>query len=98
WRLGIASGSRRLTTANGAAAPNGEARQAPVQLALPPPIPAAPSLRELGSWERLVADYASTGVAIADHPMALLRPSLDEGTSSSADLRRLTHGWGGERP
>jgi error-prone DNA polymerase len=92
WRLGVARGSRRLTTANGAAAPNGEARQAPVQLALPLPIPAAPSLRELGSWERLVADYASTGVAIADHPMGLLRPSLDEGTSSSADLRRIPNG------
>ena len=75
WRIGVARGGRRLGK--------------PIQLALPLPIPAAPSLRELDSWERLVADYASTGMAIAEHPMALLRPGLEERVRSSADLERL---------
>ena len=81
WRLGVARGSRRLAARN--------EEEAPVQLALPLPIPAAPSLSELDSWERLVADYASTGISIAEHPMSLLRPSLDERASSSADLERI---------
>ena len=75
-----------------------EAAPAPVQLSLPLPIPAAPSLRELDSWERLVADYGSTGIAIAEHPMALLRPSLEHGVSSSADLDGISDGRaGGDR-
>ncbi len=79
WQLGVAPGGRRLPAAA-------------VQLSLPLPIPAAPSLRELDSWERLVADYASTGIAIAEHPMALLRPSLEHVVSSSADLNRISDG------
>jgi error-prone DNA polymerase len=78
WQLGVASGARRLPAA--------------VQLSLPLPIPAAPSLRELDAWQRLVADYASTGIAIAEHPMALLRGELPLGVASSADLDRLTAG------
>ena len=83
WRLGVARGGRRLPAVR---------RAAPVQLSLPLPIPAAPSLRELDSWERLVADYASTGIAIAEHPMTLLRPSLEHGVSSSADLDGISDG------
>jgi error-prone DNA polymerase len=75
WRLGVAPGGRRAS---------------PVQLSLPLPIPAAPSLRELDSWERLVADYAATGIAIAAHPMALLRPGLEQTVSSSADLHGIS--------
>ena len=78
WRLGVARGGRRL----------GE----PTQLSLPLPIPAAPSLRELDSWERLVADYASTGIATAEHPMSLLRPALGETICSSAELERVRNG------
>ncbi|HEY7150261.1 MAG TPA: error-prone DNA polymerase [Solirubrobacterales bacterium] len=74
WRLGVARGGERLG--------------GPVQLALPLPIPAAPSLRELDSWERLVADYASTGMAIAEHPMSLLRSGLEQGILTSADVER----------
>jgi error-prone DNA polymerase len=74
WRLGVARGGERL----------GE----PIQLSLPLPIPAAPSLRELDSWERLVADYGSTGIAIAEHPMSILRPGLERGIRTSADLDR----------
>jgi error-prone DNA polymerase len=78
WRLGVARGGRRLGK--------------PTQLSLPLPIPAAPSLRELDSWERLVADYASTGIAIAEHPMSLLRPGLEQSVRSSADLVRVRDG------
>ena len=96
WQLGVARGGRRLGAgraaggANGAAA--GSAAAAPIQLSLPLPIPAAPSLRELDSWERLVADYGSVGIAIAEHPMALLRPSLESAVASSADLDGVSDG------
>jgi error-prone DNA polymerase len=97
WQLGVARGGRRLgagRAAGGAneAAPTREAAPAPIQLSLPLPIPAAPSLRELDSWERLVADYSSVGIAIAEHPMALLRPSLEDSVASSADLDGVSNG------
>jgi error-prone DNA polymerase len=78
WRLGIARGGLRLEGAR--------------QLSLPLSIPAAPSLRELDSWERLVADYASVGIAIAEHPMSLLRPGLGERFVSSEDVQRVRNG------
>jgi error-prone DNA polymerase len=98
WQLGVARGGWRLPAGPGMArGANGAARgrepaPAPVQLSLPLPIPAAPSLRELDSWQRLVADYASTGIAIAEHPMALLRGELEEGVDSSAGLDRVANG------
>jgi error-prone DNA polymerase len=78
WRLGVTRSGRSL----------GEA----TQLSLPLPIPAAPSLPELDSWDRLVADYASTGIAIADHPMSLLRSGLGQSVCSSAGLGRIRSG------
>jgi len=94
WQLGVANGSRRLAAGSPrAAAAAGEDRAAPpLQLSLPLPIPAAPTLRELDSWERLLADYSSTGIAIADHPMTLIRPGLDEGLVTSRELDRLENG------
>src|SRR4051794_2185422 len=94
WQLGVANGSRRLAAGSPrAAAAAGEDRTAPpLQLSLPLPIPAAPTLRELDSWERLLADYSSTGIAIADHPMTLIRPGLDEGLVTSRELDRLENG------
>jgi error-prone DNA polymerase len=94
WRLGVAGAGRRVV---GSAVSNGESasgdRQAnPVQLALPLPVPAAPILRELDSWERLLADYESTGIAIAEHPMAVLRPELEEGVLSSEELWAVSSG------
>jgi error-prone DNA polymerase len=106
WQLGVARAGRRLPAgANGGAsrrepinggAPRPEATPAPVQLSLPLPIPAAPSLRELDSWERLIADYESTGIALAEHPMALLRPTLEQGVSSTADLSGISDGSSAE--
>jgi error-prone DNA polymerase len=79
WQLGIATGARR----------SGEEQ---IQLSLPLPVPAAPTLRELDSWERLLADYSSTGIAIAEHPMTLIRSGLDDGLATSRDLERLANG------
>jgi error-prone DNA polymerase len=69
-----------------------DSAEAPIQLSLPLPIPAPPTLRELDSWERLLADYSSTGIAIAEHPMTLVRPGLEDGMTTSADLDRLAAG------
>ncbi len=78
WRLGVAAPGRSV--------PGG------TQLALPLEIPAPPALAPLGSWEAMLADYGSTGVAAREHPLALLRPSLPAGAASSRDLDALPHG------
>jgi error-prone DNA polymerase len=55
------------------------------QLSLPLPLPDAPRLEELDEWEIAVADYASTGMTLGAHPLALIRGEL-EGLATSADL------------
>ena len=62
------------------------------QLALPLPLPAPPDLRPLDSWERIVADYSSTGVTLGEHPIEVLRPELDAGLARSEDLAGLADG------
>ncbi len=80
WQLGIAAPGRAL--ADGA-----------TQLALPLELPAAPRLRPLSRWQRLLAEYASTGVTIGDHVMAALRPRLAaHRLATSAQLARLPQG------
>ncbi|HYH60227.1 MAG TPA: OB-fold nucleic acid binding domain-containing protein, partial [Solirubrobacterales bacterium] len=64
WRLGVARGSERSRGRSHA------------QLALPLPLPAAPGLRPLDSWERIVADYSATGVTLGEHPVEVLRNEL----------------------
>jgi error-prone DNA polymerase len=74
WRLGVARGSDR-------------AHKRPwAQLALPLPLPAPPGLRGLDSWERIVADYTSTGITLGEHPIEVLRPELDRDLIRSDDL------------
>jgi error-prone DNA polymerase len=63
-----------------------------VQLSLPLDPPAPPRLRELTPWERLVADYGSFRISIAEHPMALMRPELPEEAVGSEALGRLPDG------
>ncbi|HWH11417.1 MAG TPA: DNA polymerase III subunit alpha [Solirubrobacteraceae bacterium] len=77
WELGIAAPGRRV--------PGG------VQLALGLETGAVPALRELGRWEVLLADYATTGVSVGDHAMAILRPHLP-GVATSLELGELPHG------
>ena len=78
WRLGIARPAQR--------APAGP------QLALPLELPEAPELKPLAPWEAMVADYATTGLTLGPHPLALARDELPPGTYSSRDLLTLRHG------
>jgi error-prone DNA polymerase len=88
---GLAGGDRRVALWRlGVAAP-GRAVRGGTQLALPLDLPAPPPLRELGAWDATLADYGTTGVAIGDHPLALLRPGLPAGVVTSAALEALPH-------
>jgi error-prone DNA polymerase len=75
WRLGITAAGRAFAGRR--------------QLALPLEVPAAPRLRAVDEWERLVADYGSTGMTLAEHPMELLRPTLAGRVALSEDLGRI---------
>ena len=70
----------------------GRAVEGGMQLALPLEAPAAPELRELTRWERLLADYGSIRISLAEHPLALLRPDLPDEAVSSRALERIVHG------
>jgi error-prone DNA polymerase len=70
----------------------GQAVEGGVQLALPLEAPDAPALGELTRWERLVADYGSIRISLAEHPLALLRAELPEDAVTSRDLERIPHG------
>jgi len=85
WQLGIA--------------PPGESVGEGVQLALPIGLPHTPHLRPLDRWQRLLADYATSGVTVDDHVMAILRPRLSVASgadpvvlATSAQLACLPHG------
>ncbi|HYI80066.1 MAG TPA: error-prone DNA polymerase [Thermoleophilaceae bacterium] len=79
WNLGVAAPAISLGTVGD-------------QLALPLEGHGGPELRALTAWERLLADYGSTGVTLREHPMELMRPSLPELTISSDELERAGHG------
>ncbi|HEY8582786.1 MAG TPA: OB-fold nucleic acid binding domain-containing protein, partial [Capillimicrobium sp.] len=77
----------------GVAAPTVSVGDQGTQLALGLGLPGPPKLKPLDDWDSLVADYATTGMAIAHHPFELLRPHLrSDGLVSSADLETLRHG------
>ena len=83
---------RRVLWTLGVATPPAAARGG-TQLALPLDLPAAPDLRELGDWESMLADYRTTGLTTAAHPMALLRAGLVERGAVAGDaLPRIAHG------
>jgi error-prone DNA polymerase len=75
WRLGVTAAGRAFAGRR--------------QLALPLEVPEAPRLKGVDAWERLVADYTSTGMTLAQHPMELLRPALSEGVARSEELARI---------
>ena len=77
WDLGVATPGRRV--------PGG------TQLALALDAGAVPQLRELGRWEVLLADYATSGVTLNYHALAILRPGL-QGVATSAQLSDIRHG------
>jgi len=89
--LAKAQGGRRAALWElGVAAP-GHHIPAGTQLSLPLELPPAPPLRPLQAWEAMVADYATTGLTLGAHPLALLRPTLPGGAVSSRDLEALPH-------
>jgi error-prone DNA polymerase len=71
----------------------GEPAGSGTQLALPLEAPEPPPLPELGAWERMVADYGSTGMTLHEHPMALMRSGLD-GELDSSELEEAADGTG----
>ncbi len=62
------------------------------QLALPLSLPNAPSLPEQTSWERVVADYSSYGMSLHEHPMRIVRNSLDPATTSCEEMEGAPDG------
>jgi error-prone DNA polymerase len=83
WMIGVAT------------RPTGQGRGAgaETQLTLPLDLPEAPRLRPLSRWQRLLADYATSGVTVGDHVMAALRPRLQVPMlATSAQLARLPKG------
>jgi error-prone DNA polymerase len=108
WELGVAAPGRRLRAPRGAvraaeagahasaaaAARAADARRdIGVQLALPLGVGEAPPLPGLTGWEAMIADYATTGLTTAEHPLGLLRPELRARRMvANADLGRLPHG------
>jgi error-prone DNA polymerase len=80
------AGHRRL--ARWAAA--GAARRAPLDV---PAHERLPALAAPGEGEEIVADYASLGLTLGRHPLALLRPRLDRMRLLKAEeLRSRPHG------
>jgi error-prone DNA polymerase len=61
------------------------------QLALPLDPHEGPELRALSAWERMLADYGSTGVTLREHPLELMRPGLPADLSTSRDLETHPH-------
>ncbi len=78
WEAG--GSSRAIRTEDGA------------QLALPLDGSPTPELPALGPWERIVADYRTTGVTLGKHPMELLRLALPSDSLHSEDLARTRDG------
>jgi error-prone DNA polymerase len=79
WQLGLATPAQ-IT-------PAGE------QLALDLPLVQAPSLPALGDWEKMIADYSTTGISVEQHPLQLLRARLTELRAiSTAGLASTPHG------
>jgi error-prone DNA polymerase len=83
WQLGVTGAALPLEARKGSG---------PVQLALPLEPEEAPALREMTPWELLIADYGSTKVTTASHPLELMRPGLPKAVLSSRELAEAGHG------
>jgi error-prone DNA polymerase len=93
WELGVAApGKRLLTSVVGASGKRTRADMG-TQLALPLDVGEAPALAALTGWEAMIADYTTTGLTTAAHPLGLLRDELKaKGMVTSEELRHLRHG------
>ena len=68
------------------------------QLALPlEPTAPVPELPAQTDWERMLADYGTTGLSVGPHPLELLRPHLPAATLSSRELARPSAAGDGRR-
>jgi error-prone DNA polymerase len=89
WQMGIAAPALTLEEEPA----GGEEKRGAQQLALPLELPATPALRRLGRWQRLIADYSTSGVTIGEHAMAILRERITvPKLVTSAQLARLPSG------
>ncbi len=80
WQLGVTAPAVRSRGREG------------VQLALALDLPAPPSLAPLSPWDEMVADYSTTGLTAATHPVGLLRARLHAaGAVDVGALGRLEH-------
>ncbi len=55
----------------------------------PDPAEATAILPEMDYWERICADFDTTGVTVGQHPMAMLRQRLPAGTRTARELETL---------
>jgi error-prone DNA polymerase len=78
WTLGVA--------VPGVSGPEG------TQLSLPLDPHQGPELRVLSAWERMLADYGSTGVTLREHPLELMRPDLPGDLRTSEQLESHPNG------
>jgi error-prone DNA polymerase len=93
WDLGVAAPGRRLLTSVVGASGQRIRAELGTQLALPLGVGEAPPLPGLSGWEAMIADYATTGLTTATHPLGLLRGELRaQGMVSNGDLGRMRHG------
>jgi len=80
WQLGV--------TARGETVGGGNR-----QLALPlEPTAETPDLPAQTAWEQMLADYKHTSLSVGVHPLQLLRPHLQAGVTTSADLPETPNG------
>jgi error-prone DNA polymerase len=82
---------RRALWMLGVAVPGTEVPEG-TQLALPLDPHEGPDLRALSAWERMLADYGSTGVTLREHPLELMRPGLPGDLSTSTELETHPNG------
>ena len=52
------------------------------------PARGRPSCARCRAWERMLADYGSTGVTLREHPLELMRPGLPADLRTSRELER----------
>ncbi len=89
---GTSSGNRREALWEAGGAGTGVRCGGNVQMALPLEPPRAPGLEPLGAWGEAIADYRSTGMTLAEHPIGLMRADLGPEILRSSDLERVDAG------
>ncbi|MCZ4494964.1 MAG: error-prone polymerase [Conexibacter sp.] len=93
WDLGVAAPGKRLLTSVVGASGRRVRAELGTQLALPLGVGEAPALPALSGWDAMIADYSTTGLTTAEHPLGLLRAELKaKGMVTNGDLSRMRHG------